>query len=61
MVLQNISKPEVLLIKYEQVTEKNSKIQKIRKISKETDPNVQNNIQYKYFKNKYILQIFNYI
>ena len=48
-LVQNISKPERITRKTE----------KSEKISEETDPNVQNNIQYNYMKHEYILQIFN--
>ena len=60
-VVQNISEPEVLLTEPERVTRKTEKTKKSEKISKETVPNVQTNIQYNYMKHEYILQIFNFI
>ena len=56
-VVQNISEPEVLLTEPKRVTRKTKKSEKI---SEETDPNVQNNIQYNYMKHEYILQILNF-
>ena len=53
-MVQNISEPEVLLSEPERVTRKTEKTEKSEKISEETDPNVQNNIQYNYMKHEYI-------
>ena len=60
-VVQNISESEVLLTEPERITRKVEKTKKSEKISEETVPNVQTNIQYNYMKHEYILQIFNFI
>ena len=60
-VVQNISESKVLLTKPERVTRKTEKTKKSKKISEETGPNVQTNIQCNYIKHEYILQIFNFI